>query len=293
MALICPINRGTVPLPRRSYITTGTFHTDIFKYTTALNSSYVTVGTLTTLDALGTGTATNCPANRVLRENGRALNPDANPISTLVKSSGSAAFTLQAVLVGVYDAISGLSGFIDPNSSKFQLYNGSRANFAIEGVNPVSGYKDALVRAATSLSLGPPTAGNTYTVSMDANLAQTFTLAPVAAQTNIVGIPAASATTPIPPVGSLTYLIITFPAGSGTSLVKFTTSGSGLVGIRESADINFTTASAGDIVVVTFISDGSKLVEVTRSGLDTIGAALATAAATQAIVQPATGGGNA
>jgi len=289
MALTCPINRGIVPLPRRSYITTGTFHTDIFKYTTALNSSYVTVGTLTTLDALGTGTATNCPANRILRENGRTLNPDANPISTLVKSSGSAAFTLQAVLVGVYDAISGLSGFIDPTSSKFQLYNGSKANFAPDGVNPISGYKDALVRAATSLSL-TPTSGNSYTVTMDANLAQTFTITPVTAVTNIVQIPAASATTPIPPVGSLTYLIVTFPTGSGTSLLRFATTSSGSLGIRDSADINFTTTSVGDMAVVTFISDGSKLVEVSRSGVDTLGASL-TAAATQAIENNTSGGG--
>jgi hypothetical protein len=279
-AITSPINVGMPNQSRRSYISTGTFHTDIFRYTTSVNASLQTVGTLTSLSSVGTGTAANCPINRVVRENGRRLFPDANP-------------GVSGLLVGVYDAISGLSGFIDPNSSKFALFSSDRANYLADPVNPVSGYKDALVRSATALSLGPPTAGNTYTVSMDANLAQTFTLAPVAAQTNIVGIPAASTTTPIPPVGSLTYLIITFPAGSATSLVKFATSGSGLVGIRESADVNFSTALAGDIVVVTFISDGSKLVEVSRSGLDTLGASLGTVAATQAIVQPATGGGNA
>lgn len=279
-AITSPIGLGMPNQSRRSYVSTGIFKSDIFRYTTSVNAALQTVGTLTSLSSVGTGTDANCPVNRVLRENGRRLFPDANPGVTVL-------------LVGVYDAISGLSGFIDPNSSKFALFSSDRANYLADPLNPVSGYKDALVRSATALSLGPPTSGNTYTVSMDANLAQTFTLAPVAAQTNIVGIPAASTTTPIPPVGSLTYLIITFPAGSGTSLVKFTTSGSGLVGIRESADINFSTALVGDIVVVTFISDGSKLVEVSRSGLDTIGAALATAAATQAIVQPATGGGNA
>ena len=280
-AITSPIGAGIPNLSRRSYVSTGIFKNDIFKYTTTVNASYVTVGTLTSLATLGTGTDGTCPINRVLRENGRRLFPDANP-------------GVSVLLVGVYDAVSGLSGFIDPNSSKFVLLSSDRANYMADPVNPVSGYKDALVRASTSLSL-TPTAGNTYTVSMDANLAQTFTLTPVTAQTNIVGIPAASTTTPIPPVGSLTYLIITLPAGTNgqTNVVKFTTSGSGLVGIRESADINFTTALAGDIVVVTFISDGSKLVEVSRSGLDTLGASLATVAATQAIVQPATGGGNA
>jgi hypothetical protein len=125
---------------------------------------------------------------------------------------------------------------------------------------------------------------------MDANLAQTFTITPVTGVTNIVQIPAASATTPIPPVGSLTYLIVTFPTGSGTSLLRFATTGSGLLGIRDSADINFTTTSVGDMAVVTFISDGSKLVEVSRSGVDTLGASL-TAAATQAIENNTSGGG--
>lgn len=291
MALAGPLFRGVPVIPRRSYITTGTFHTDIFKYTTTVNSAFQTVGTLTSLQALGIATATSCPANRILRENGRVLNPDANPVNFLVTGSPgvSAAFTLQTVLIGVYDVNSGLNGFIDTQSPKFQLYNSSRANFTPDGVNPVTGYKDNLVRSATALAL-TPNAGNSYTVSMDANLAQTFTMTPVAAQTNLVQIPAASATTPIPPVGTLTYMIITFPAGSGTSIVRFTTTGSGLVGIRDAADIVFTTALAGDVVVVTFISDGSKLLEVSRSGVDTLGASLS-AAATQAIENNTTGGG--
>lgn len=292
MALAGPLFRGVPVIPRRSYITTGTFHTDMFVYTTARNSAYKIVGTLTSLQAFGTGTATNCPANRVLRENGRTLSPDANPVSFLVTGSPgvSAAFTLKTHLIGVYDSNSGLNGFIDTQSSKFQVYNSSRANFQPDGVNPLSGYNDALVRSATALAL-TPTVGNSYTVTMDANLAQTYTMTPVTGVTNLVQIPAASTTTPIPPVGILTYLIVTFPAGTSSSIVRFTTTGAGLVGIRDSGDINFTTALVGDVVVLTFISDGSKLVEVSRSGIDTLGAALS-AANQQAIEAPATGGGN-
>lgn len=116
--------------PRRNYITTSAYHNDIYRYTTSRSATtFVLTGTLTSLATLGTGTATNCPANRILRENGRRLNKDANPnISTL--------------LVGVYDSVSGLSGFIDPNSPRFAVYNGDKSVFQDNGVDPNGGALD-------------------------------------------------------------------------------------------------------------------------------------------------------
>ena len=66
-------------------------------------------------------TAFTCPKGRVLRENGRKLYPDANPGVT-------------TYLVGVYDAQSMLSGFIDPNAKVFQIYNTDKPNFLADGV---------------------------------------------------------------------------------------------------------------------------------------------------------------
>ena len=116
--------------PRRLYITTSSYHNDIYKYTTSRSATtFVVSGTLTSLATLGTGTATNCPANRILRENGRRLNKDANP-------------GLSTLLVGVYDSVSGLSGFIDPNSPRFAIYNGDKSVFQDNGVDPSSGLID-------------------------------------------------------------------------------------------------------------------------------------------------------
>ena len=116
--------------PRRLYITTSSYHNDIYRYTTSRNpTTFVVSGTLTSLATLGTGTATNCPANRILRENGRRLNKDANP-------------GLSTLLVGVYDSVSGLSGFIDPNSPRFAVYNGDKSVFQDNGVDPNSGLTD-------------------------------------------------------------------------------------------------------------------------------------------------------
>lgn len=259
MALICPINRGIVPLPRRSYITTGTFHTDIFKYTTALSSSYVTVGTLTTLDALGTGTASNCPGNRVLRENGRVLNPDANPVSTLVKSGSSAAFTLQAVLVGVYDAISGLSGFIDPNSSKFQLYNGSRTNFAPDGVNPVSGVKDNLGQnTLVTTPLTPSTSATTAAVAIDASTGKVFKLTLSSTMLNAITFTITTSTVPI----AGTTVVLVFNSGPQVSFTKtlsFTT------GFSDEGALVIPSAAAAANFVFTFVSDGTTLFEISRN----------------------------
>lgn len=93
---------------RRAYLSMAAFNADIFTYTTALNSTtYVVEGTLS---AVSGATAGNCPQGRFLYENGRKLFPGANPGIT-------------TYMVGVFDPVSFLSGYIDPNSEKFTLMN--------------------------------------------------------------------------------------------------------------------------------------------------------------------------
>jgi len=136
--------------PRRLYITTSAYHNDIYKYTTSRSTTtYVVSGTLTSLATLGTGTAANCPANRILRENGRRLNKDANP-------------GLSTLLVGVYDSVSGLSGFIDPNSPRFAVYNGDKSVFQDNGVDPNGGLVD---QGPPIYTRGTVTAGSGLTVT--------------------------------------------------------------------------------------------------------------------------------
>lgn len=145
--------------PRRLYITTSAYHNDIYRYTTSRSTTtYLETGTLTSLATLGTGTAANCPPNRILRENGRRLNKDANP-------------GLSTLLVGVYDSVSGLSGFIDPNSPRFAVYNGDKSVFQDNGVDPNGGlvdqgppiYTRGVVTSTTGLTVATTTAGVTTT----------------------------------------------------------------------------------------------------------------------------------
>lgn len=111
---------------RLSYISTAAFNNYFYSYSTSLNASLETIGSL---DPVSGATSGNCPKGRVLRETGRKLYPGANPGIT-------------TYMVGVYDAQSLLSGFIDPNAKVFQIYNTDKPNFFLEGVEPTEDTRD-------------------------------------------------------------------------------------------------------------------------------------------------------
>jgi hypothetical protein len=69
---------------------------------------------------LSTATAGNCPAGRVLHETGKKLFPGAND-------------GVNDYMVSVYDPVSMLTGFINPNQPNFSLMNTDRANFLLDG----------------------------------------------------------------------------------------------------------------------------------------------------------------
>jgi hypothetical protein len=266
MSLIAPINRGIAVVPRRSFITTGTFHTEIFKYTTAVNAAFQTVGTLTTLDAAGTGTAVNCPGNRILRENGRVIAPDANPVSFITKANGSGgsvtttALTLQTVLIGVYDANSGLSGFIDPNSSKFQLYNGNKSYQQLDGVNPVTGVKDNLgANALLSVSSTPAVGATAVSAVIDASVSKVFKISLDSTMTANTTITVTTTTVPV--AGSVIYIVFSSgPAVAFTKTLAFTTGF-----LDEGNQVVIPTNTPVARYVFTFVSDGTTLFEVARN----------------------------
>ncbi len=241
--------------PRRAYITTSAFNTDLYNYTVTVNpTTFVRTGTLA---ANVTGaTASSCPANRILRENGKRLYPDANPqVSTL--------------MVGVYDAVSGLSGFIDPNGPKFAVYNSDKANYMINGVDPTTGLTDqgqpvytrGSVTAGTTVSAGTTVTGGTglvattgqiraatstalattATITLDGSLGQVYTLAQPSAQAHTINA------SPVPPVGSVVYIVVT-PAGTAAQI----TWGTGMKGL----DV---TPTAARTSTYAFVSDGTNL----------------------------------
>ena len=265
---------GVVAVPRRAYITTSAFNTDLFTYTVNTNpTTFVRTGTLA---ANVTGaTASSCPANRILRENGKRLYPDANPqVSTL--------------MVGVYDAVSGLSGYIDPNAPKFAVYNSDKAYYMPNGIDPATSLTDqgnpvytrgsvtagTTITATQSVTAGTGVVATTGTIraatvtaltgitlstgsanvatNIDPTLGQVFTLAvTVTGGTNtgtLTCSPAAAA-------GSVVYVIVN-TGGSHTTAFNIT-AGSGV----KMAQITCGTV-ASKTFGITLVSDGTNLVQV-------------------------------
>lgn len=212
-----------------------------------------------TLSAVTGATAGNCPAGRVLRENGRKLYPSANPGIT-------------TYMVGVYDAQTMLSGFIDPNAGVFQIYNTDKPTYLLDGVEPTLGTTDqgpsvytrgtvtAIGDITTSggniaATLGAITAGKQIrsttvtalgtgsTFVIDASLGQVFTLTTNANATVTATNLAA---------GQVVYIIVTGDAGGRT--IDFNT--------------QFRTLNAGvrtinaSLCTFSFVSDGTALYQI-------------------------------
>ena len=93
--------------PQKAFVTTSAFNTKLFTYSTSVNSSFQTVGSLVVNVA---ATAANCPENRVLHANGKTLIPGVNPNVT-------------KPLIGIFDPVSALNGFIDATDPTFATYD--------------------------------------------------------------------------------------------------------------------------------------------------------------------------
>jgi hypothetical protein len=119
---------------KRSYVSNGPFQNDIYTYTTALNpTTFRQEGRLAIVGTSPGGvtlTATNCPAGRVLRENGRKLYPGVNPglaVGDTYQGSVVGTTTTNHFWVGVFDAVTGVKGFINPNVPTFSVYNSDKS----------------------------------------------------------------------------------------------------------------------------------------------------------------------
>jgi hypothetical protein len=99
--------------PRRQYIASMLFNTNIFQYSTYLDSFLITRGRLVIHPS---ATLSNCAPRAILRENGKKLqgltHPDLNDPTTGLPYTQ---------LVGVYDVVSGINGFINPDAPYFAV----------------------------------------------------------------------------------------------------------------------------------------------------------------------------
>ena len=144
MATLGRSNNGSIQnTSRRSYITTDNYQEFFFRYSTRMANSRYT-GTLTPI----TTDRTLTPAGKILKETGRKLIPGANP-------------NIENYMVSVYDEVTFMTGFIDPNARVFAIYNTDKPNFLPNDINNTINQYGGLY--------GPPilTAGNILQISTD------------------------------------------------------------------------------------------------------------------------------
>ena len=115
---------GVASGPRRQYISTEAFNNDFFTYTVTTDANGLQTGAFT---QVADATTVNCPAGRVLRDNGKRLHPGAHPNVTYA-------------MIGVFDPQTFLSGFINPNSPIFAMFNSDKAYFADTDLTAAAGF---------------------------------------------------------------------------------------------------------------------------------------------------------
>jgi hypothetical protein len=151
--------------PRKSYTAVGSFGYSFFTYNYGMNSqTLVEEGVLTVV-----GPQADCPAGRILYENGKKIVPTSAPfppikvVGTIEGQSNNS--NLTSYMVGVFDPQSGLSGFIDPNSVNFAINSTDLPVFLNNdiGRGPFTNIKNSgnpVVTNGNILSLAIPTLNN-------------------------------------------------------------------------------------------------------------------------------------
>jgi len=114
---------GFAPRPKKEFIASAPFNNAFYSYTMFAPDApkYQETGKLELLPNL---TAAICPAGRILRESGRYLYPGANPGLQAGEANYQPGFN--HIWTKVFDAVTGLSGFIDANAPIFAYYSDER-----------------------------------------------------------------------------------------------------------------------------------------------------------------------
>jgi hypothetical protein len=271
-------NASYLNTARLSYISTAPFYNNFFTYTTMVNSQGTTVGVFTPVSGATVG---NCPAARVLRETGRKIYPGANPMP-----SG-----YNTYMVSVYDAQTQLTGFIDPNSSVWCIYNNDKPNFWADGVDPTTQVTDqglsiytlgnitsqGFISTASYLNV----AGNALVVGNMSTLGNAMvagnlsTIGSIVSGANINARTYISSGTTMSALTSMTAAKFnTSPVGSGASAGS-ASAGYSSVNTNGGTGVTITTSActAASIVLVTFkagANPGSGITAVPGNGSFTV-----------------------
>jgi hypothetical protein len=134
------VNTSYQATPRRAYISAIPFNNYFFTYIP---------GNVPALIPVPGTNASSCPVGRILHETGRKIYPGVNPGVT-------------TPMVAVYDNITLLSGFIDPNSSAFAVYSTDASYFAPNGVDPTTNQPDLGPAVITNVVTGSFVYPNLY-----------------------------------------------------------------------------------------------------------------------------------
>ncbi len=271
MATVYRENRKT---PTRQYIATAAFNSYFFTYTLTTDpNTFVQTGSFSAV----TADASKTPKGRILRETGERLFPGQSGVNTL--------------MVKVFDPYSFLSGYIDPNAEVFAVYStdkngwvedayennaasGTRhkgpsmytagdiiadnGNLAIRGTGDVSG----------NFSVGVGVTGGSTTTL---NGAVTTTSRFRSSTATVVGAtPDLSTSTgsffQVTFAGAVTFAPTGIPAAGTFVYVFFTnTSGGGLT-VTQGGNVVAGTLTVGatSTLPVIFVSNGSKIIEMSR-----------------------------
>lgn len=118
------MDRRLKEVSAKSYISTEGYNGNFFSYvvTTGPSPQFKKTGALVPVSAAN---SVNCPAGNILRENGKKLFPDAYD-------------GVRTYMVGVFDILNNLSGYINPNDPVFAPFNGDRPNYLKDSVNSVT-----------------------------------------------------------------------------------------------------------------------------------------------------------
>lgn len=242
-----------------NYIATAPFNVNFYNYTQSTNPN--TFEVTGALSAVTGASAAVCPKGRILRENGKRLFP------------GGSYPGISTFMVGVYDANSGLSGYIDPNAECFAYYNVDKPVEVVDGVDPsgnvvhrgASVYTSGNILADGSLKVGgtadvsgavvaigqvrsstvTPSTTTTGPLTIDPSLGQVFTFTNTL--TGGVSLECAAA----PPAGSVVY-------------VMFTDGGGRALSAGSNVNLSPVTMTNAKRYSLTLVSNGSTLVAVSQ-----------------------------
>jgi len=248
-----------------NYISTAPYNTNFWKYTYTgpnASNSFVGVGALELVKRNGVATvATDCPAGRILRTNGKKLYLDAAAVPAVTPWDD------RTPLVGVYDYSTGLSGFIDPNQTMFALYNVDKPVDATDeesskGRNTHKGmsvYTGGSVTAGSGINVTGNTVLTPVPITLTAGaFSYNFVTNPgTVYTTSLLGAGAAVTFTAsaVPAAGTLIYLRVLGNA-SGTNAITLST------GFKSaSLSVALAIPGANQYMTLTFVSDGTNLIE--------------------------------